>query len=289
MGDVANAAADASAAANAAAADPAGTAAAANAAARDTAASASAAISATPPGAVLILNAEYVVGNQAIDVSDYVTTQQGANYGAIKFPVQKMDEDLRKAHRIYAPPPADAAALALNPPRLTINFTDQSGAYHTVSYTLTETVDIGERSAFGKFVQKPGDVLWDVGLTAAKGQFVFVFVLIWALIVVWSYKQWSFLQEQFGNGNITSTTNDRLGILGKYVALFVYWIFHYGTSLGKPFEMLLGGVDVKRGWIVKFIFTFFAALTPVTSFLFQFLIWFTLVQTLVDMNNNVGS
>jgi hypothetical protein len=284
-----DAAASASDLANAAAADPAGAAAAADAAARDAAASASAAITATPPGAVLILDAEYVVGSQAIDVSDYVTTQQGANYGAIKFPVQKMDEDLRKTHRVYAPPPADAAALALNPPRLTINFTDQSGAYHTVSYTLTETVDIGERSAFGKFVQKPGDVLYDVGLTAAKGQFVFVFVLLWALIVLWSYNQWNFLQGQFGNGIITSTINDRLGLLGKYVALFVYWIFTYATPIGKPFEMLLGGADVKPGWIVKFIFALFAALTPVTSFLFQFLIWFTLVQTLVDMNNNVGS
>jgi len=240
-------------------------------------------------GSVLVLNAEYVVGNQAIDVSDYVTTQQGANYGAIKFPVNKMDEDLRKAHRIAAPPPADAAALALNPPRLTINYTDESGAYHTVSYTITEMVDIGERSAFGKFVQKPGDVLYDVGLTAAKGQFVFVFALMWALVVVWAYNQWGFLQDQFVNGNITSTINDRLGVLGKYVALFVYWIFTYGSAIGKPLEMLLGGVDVKRGWIVKFIFALFAALTPVTSFLFQFLIWFTLVQTLVDLNNNVGS
>uniref|UniRef100_A0A6C0AJG9 Uncharacterized protein n=1 Tax=viral metagenome TaxID=1070528 RepID=A0A6C0AJG9_9ZZZZ len=245
-------------------------------------------VSAAPGGAVLILNADYVVGNQEIDVSDYVTTQQGANYGAINFPVQKMDDDLRAAHRISAPPPADAAAIALNPPRLTVNYTDSSGAYHTVSYTITETVDIGERSAFGKFVQKPGDVLWSIGLTAAKGQFLFIFVLVWALVVVWSYKQWGFLQDAYLNQNIGPTTDDRLGVLGKYVGLFVYFVFKYGSLIGKPFEMLLGGADVKSGWIVKFIFALLAALTPVSSFLFQFLIWFTLVQTLVDMNNNAG-
>lgn len=233
-------------------------------------------------GDILILSADYVVGSQQIDVSDYVTTERDKNYGAINFPVQKMDDDLRKDHRIAAPPPADAAALALNPPQLTIKYTDASGAYHTVTYKITETVDLGERTAFGKFAQKPGDVLWSVGLTAAKGQFLFVFVLMWALVITWSYKQWEYLQKAYNNDAIHPYPDDELGIAGKYVAIFVYFIFSYGGKIGKPFELLLGGVNVSDGWIVKFLFAAFAALTPVSSFFFQFLIWFTLVQSLLS-------
>lgn len=233
-------------------------------------------------GDILIVSADYVVGNQTIDVVDYVTTFQGSNYGAIDFPVQKLDDDLRKDNRITLA--KDSDPLKLTPPRLKIQYTTESGAYHSVEYTITEKVALGERSAFGKFVQKPADVLWSVGLTAAKGQFLFIFVLSWALVVAWAYKQWEYLQGAYNSGALTPTLSDDLGILGKWVGIFVFFVFKYLGILGKPFEMLLGGSDVQPGWIVKFIFSALAALTPVSSFFFQFLIWFTLVQSLLSRN-----
>jgi hypothetical protein len=233
-------------------------------------------------GDILILNAEYTVGGQQIDVSDYVTQQQGANYGAIDFAVQKLDDDLRKDHRISIP--ADDPSLKLAVPRLTINYTDESGAYHTASYVLTEKVDVGERSSIGKFIQKPGDILWGVGLTVAKGQYLFGLVLVWALVVLWAFKQWEYLELAFRKGAIDGSLHDEFGVLGKFMAVLVYTIFTYGNLLGKPFQILLGGAEPIPGWIVKYIFSAFAVLTPVSSFFVQFLVWFTLVQTLLDKN-----
>jgi len=229
-------------------------------------------------GEILILSASYVVGDQDIDVTGYVTTQQGANYGAINFPVQKMDEDLRAKHMVVLA--ADADAVKLTPPRLTINYTDEAGAYHTVNYKIGEVVTVGERSSFGKFVQKPGDVLYDVGLTAAKGQFLFIFVLSWALVVLWSYKQWEFLQLAYNQKNLTGTLDDSLGLLGKYVGLAVFYLFSLITTAEMPFKGFVP--SALPGWTIKFIFSLFAALTPVSSFFFNFLIWFTLVQSLLN-------
>jgi hypothetical protein len=228
-------------------------------------------------GDILILSASYVVGDQDIDVTSYVTTQQGANYGAINFPVQQMDDDLRKKNMVVLE--KDADPLKLTPPRLTINYTDTAGAYHSVAKKLGEVVDIGERSSFGKFVQKPGDVLYDVGLTAAKGQFLFVFVLSWALVVMWTYKQWDFLQGAYNDNLITGTVNDSFGLLGKYVGIVIFYLFDYGAILGKPFGSFFPGA--AAGWPIKFIFSLFSALTPVSSFFLNFLIWFTLVQSLL--------
>jgi hypothetical protein len=228
-------------------------------------------------GEILILRAKYVVGDQEIDVISYLTTQQSANYGAINFPVQQMDEDLRKKNMIVLA--KDADPLKLTPPVLTITYTDEAGAHRSLTKKLGEVVDIGERSSFGKFVQKPGDVLYDFGLTAAKGQFLFVFILAWALVVVWSYKQWEFLQGAYNGRNITSSINDSLGLLGKYVGIAVFYLFDYVSIVELPFK---GFVPLAaRGWTIKFIFSLFAALTPVSSFFFNFLIWFTLVQSLL--------
>jgi hypothetical protein len=229
-------------------------------------------------GDILIMTANYVVGSQDIDVKDYVLTEQSTNYGAIDFPVQKMDDDLRKDHRISVA--KDADALKLTPPRLTITYTDAAEAYHTVDYAITESVNLGERTAFGKFVQKPGDVLWSVGLTAAKGQFLFVFVVAWALIVLWSYKQWAFLQGSYNAGKISIIIDDDYGILGKYIVLGIYIMFYYGEMVEEPLSKFFKP-PVEPGWTFKFIFAFLAALTPVSSFFFQFLIWFTVVKTLM--------
>ena len=51
-------------------------------------------------GDVVILKADYTVGNQTLEVLDYVTLHQTTNYGAIEFPVKKMDDELRADHRI---------------------------------------------------------------------------------------------------------------------------------------------------------------------------------------------
>ena len=233
-------------------------------------------------GDIVVLTATYVVGKQSIDVKDYVTLQQSKNYGAIDFPVQKMDDELRAQHRITVK--EDDSTLQLSPPHLTIEYTDRSQAYHSVDYSVADKVDIGQRSALGKFVQKPGDVLWDTAATIAKGQFLFVFVLGWALVVLWAFQQWAYLQAAFNSGALPGTLDDSFGILGKYVAVFAFTLFKLGSLLGKPFQMLLGGADVRPGWIVKFLFSAFAVFTPVSSFFFQFLIWFTLVQTLLDKN-----
>jgi len=228
-------------------------------------------------GEILILSAKYVVGDQDIDVTSYLTTQQRTNYGAINFPIQKMDDDLRGKHMIVLP--ADSDTLKLTPPVLTVTYTDEAGAHRTLSKKLGEVVDIGERSAFGKFVQKPGDVLMDFGLTAAKGQFLFVFVLSWALVVMWSYKQWEFLQGAYNGHNITGSIDDSLGLLGKYVGLAVFYLFDYVKIAELPFKGFIP--TAAPGWTIKFIFSLISALTPVSSFFFNFLIWFTLVQSLL--------
>jgi hypothetical protein len=225
-------------------------------------------------GDILIVSADYIVGNQTIDVVDYVTTQQSSQYGAIDFPVQKLDDDLRKDNRITLA--KDSDPLKLTPPKLTIQYTNESGAYHSVTYAITEKVALGERSAFGKFVQKPGDVLSSFGTSAGMILFGFSFVLIWALGVAWAYKQWEYLQSAYISGALTSVPSDDLGILGKWVGVFVFFLFKYGETLGK-----FGGSGAQPGWIVKFIFSFLAAITPVSSLIFQFLIWFTVVQSLL--------
>jgi len=225
-------------------------------------------------GDILIVSADYIVGNQTIDVVDYVTTQQSSQYGAIDFPVQKLDDDLRKDNRITLA--KDSDPLKLTPPKLTIQYTDKSGAYHSVTYAITEKVALGERTAFGKFVQKPGDVLSSFGTSAGMVLFGFSFVLIWALGVAWAYKQWEYLQSAYINGALTSVPSDDLGILGKWVGVLVFFVFKYGETLGK-----FGGPEAQPGWIVKFIFSFLAAITPVSSLIFQFLIWFTVVQSLL--------
>jgi len=237
-------------------------------------------------GEILILRAKYVVGDQDIDVTSYLTTQQSANYGAINFPVQQMDEDLRKKNMIVLE--KDADPLKLTPPVLTLVYTDEAGAHHSLTKKLGEVVEIGERSWFGKFVQKPGDVLMDFGLTAAKGQFLFIFVMSWALVVLWSYKQWAFLQDQMDGNRLPLSIEDKFGTLGKYVAIFAEAIFGLSFVIEPPIQKLveraLGPTPFEPGWTVKFFFAFCAALTPVSSFFFNFLIWFTLVQTLVRLN-----
>ena len=61
------------------------------------------------------------------------------------------------------------------------------------------------------------------------------------------------------------------------IGVLIFFVFKYGETLGK-----FGGPGAQPGWIVKFIFSFLAALTPIASLIFQFLIWFTVVQSLLS-------
>ena len=229
-------------------------------------------------GDVVILKADYTVGNQTLEVLDYVTLEQTNNYGAIDFPVKKMDDELRADHRITVD--ANDPSLKYSHPSLKIDYTDESSAFHSVRYSINDRVTLGERSTYGKAVQKPGEVLWSTGITVSKGLLLFVAILSWLLVALWSYNQWGFLQEAYNRGDLTGF-NPEFGILGKYIAFIIYMLF-FGFGVVETRIQMLTGMNAVTGWMLKFIFTLFGVIAPVASFFFQFLIWFLLVQTLLD-------
>ena len=227
-------------------------------------------------GGVTVTSAKYVIGDQTIDVSEQVTDSQSRNYGEIVMIVSKLDADLRKNNQIAIP--ADSDTLKLTPPKLTVEYLDDRGLWHTKSATLSETLDIGERSAFGKFVQKPGDVLWGIGITAAKAQFLFIVVLGWTLVVLWTYRQWQFIEGAMQPRAIARTnayTEKNYGLVGQWVVLGIsklYDLFYYPSVwLGIIFR------NPPEGWLVKVLMSIGSAVAPISGFIVQIMIWFTAV------------
>lgn len=240
-------------------------------------------------GDITVTKAEYVVADQPpIDVSEILNNLQMKNYGAIELPIATLDAQLRKDNRIILAATADQ--LKLTPPKLVVNYLDETGGYHHVETSLGDTLKLGERSTFGQFVQKPGKILWDLGLTAAKGQFVFVFALGWALVVLWSYKQFQFLEEAFSTSStprgIVATLPadgypvETYGIIGRWVMAGLWYLFYAMEFPSKPLGMLFGAAEPPYGWLTKVVMAVFAALAPIAGFFFQFMIWFTAVQSI---------
>jgi hypothetical protein len=239
-------------------------------------------------GDITLTKAEYVVADQTIDVLSVLTEIQTKNYGAIDLPIATLDSRLRKDNRIVAK--ADADALKLTPPKLSVDYLDETGAYHHAETALTETLKLGERSSFGQLVQKPGELLWNLALVAAKGQFLFVFAFAWAIVVLWSYKQFQFLETAFDPNSSPPGIVSRLpadgypaetyGLIGRWVLVGLWYLFYAMQIPSKPLGIMFGAVEPPYGWLTKVVMSLASALAPVAGFFFQFMIWFTAVQSI---------
>jgi hypothetical protein len=233
-------------------------------------------------GDIVLVTAVYKVADQEIDVMPILATIQSNNYGAIELPIATLDADLRKDDRIFIK--ADDNALKQNLPSLTVNYKDPTGANHYVTKTIKETLNIGKRTAIGQFIQKPGDVLWSLAIVAAKGQFVFVIVLGWTLVVMWSFKQWQFIEKAFDVGGVAQGpppySSESYGIIGPWIMFFIYWLLQAFSYPSKVFGAAFGGPEAPRGWLLKILITVASALAPVAGFFFQLMIWFTVVTSI---------
>lgn len=235
-------------------------------------------------GGVTVTSAKYVIGDQTIDVSEQVTDSQSRNYGEIVMIVSKLDADLRKNNQIAIP--ADSDTLKLTPPKLTVEYLDDRGLWHTKSATLSETLDIGERSAFGKFVQKPGDVLWGIGITAAKAQFLFIVVFVWVLVVLGTYRQWQFIEGAMQTSGIarktTPYTDTNYGLVGQWV---VWGISKLYDAFYYPSIWFSFGYNLPDGWPVKVLMSIGSAVAPISGFIVQIMIWFTAVVPIQQLKS----
>jgi len=233
-------------------------------------------------GILVLVSAVYKVGDQDIDVMSILSDIQSKNYGAIEISVATLDADLRKDDRIVIA--ANADSLKQTPPSLTVNYKDPTGANHYVTKKISETLTIGKRSAIGQFIQKPGDVLWSIALVAAKGQFIFVIVLGWALVVMWSFKQWQFIEKAFDIGGVAAGpppySSETYGIVGPWVMFLIYWLLQAFVYPSKVFGAAFGPGEPPRGWLLKILITVASALAPVAGFFFQLMIWFTVVTSI---------
>jgi hypothetical protein len=233
-------------------------------------------------GDIVLVKAVYKVADQDIDVMPNLAAIQSKNYGAIELPIAALDAELRKDDRIVTK--ADSDVLKQSLPSLTVHYRSQTGANHYVTKTIKETLKIGKRSAIGQFIQKPGDVLWSLALVAAKGQFVFVVVLGWALVVMWSFKQWQFIEKAFDVGGVAQGpppySTETYGIVGPWIMFLIYWLLQLFVYPSKILGAAFGGPEPPRGWILKILITVAAALAPVAGFFFQLVIWFTVVTSI---------
>ena len=222
-------------------------------------------------GDIALSKAEYTVGTQKIDLLSEMNDELSKNYGELNVVVSALDAKLRKDNRILVPP--NDPSLAQNVPKLTIEYTDERGAYHVASSTLTETLHIGERSAFGKIVQKPGDILWSASLVVGQWSMVFIVATLYGLVVLWTLKQWEFMQGKFKNwGDITTA---RFGPLGYVVGVIIYmlfWIFRLPSDFISPTS--------PDGWMLKWVVAASSAFAPIPGFLVQCIIWMTVVRNL---------
>lgn len=225
-------------------------------------------------GGITVTVANYVVGPQVIDVSDYLEQERWKNFGEIKFAVAKLDAFLRSDNRITLAP--DSTVLASSPPNLHVEYTDETGAFHSLDAGLNDTLDIGEQSFIGKLIRKPGAILWDLGIMTGNVFFIFVFAMTWALTVLWSLKQWEFI----ANNLPREGPYDRFGLLGHWVAVATNAFLRTMDTPSKFLGPFVGVVPAPYSWLTKWFFAFLTALSPVPGFFFQLLIWITLVQTL---------
>ena len=222
-------------------------------------------------GDITLLKATYVVADQELDLLEHMNTELTKNYGELHVVVAALDTKLRADHRITTP--ADSTILAASLPKLTVDYIDETGAFHRATATIRETLHIGERSAYGKAVQKPGDLIWSASLVAGKWMMVFVVATLYGLIVLWTWMQWKGMEGKFIEWN--DVTMDKFGGLGFVVAVLIYGlfaIFRYPSRFLSP-----SGGD---GWMLKLVMTALSAYAPIPGLLTQMIIWFTVVRNL---------
>jgi hypothetical protein len=242
-------------------------------------------------GDITLSKAKYVVADQELDLLEEMNAELTKNYGELNVVVSALDVKLRADHRITTP--ADSVILAASPPKLTVEYTDETGAWHRAEANIRETIRIGERSAYGKAIQKPGDVVWSASLVAGKWMMVFVVAMIYGLIVLWTWIQWKGMEGKFTDW--MGITTDRFGPLGFVVAAIIFVLF---AIFRYPSRFLIpSGGD---GWMLKLLITALSAYAPIPGLLVQMIIWFTVVRNLgrpttspisaaLDMLPGVGS
>ena len=228
-------------------------------------------------GDITLSKATYVVADQELDLLEQMNTELKKNYGELNVVVAALDAKLREDHRITTA--ADSSILAANLPKLTVEYTDETGAWHRAEANIRETLHIGERSAYGKAIQKPGDLIWSASLVAGKWMMVFVVATLYGLIVLWTWIQWKGMEGEFKDWN--TITMDKFGGLGFVVAVLIYGIFglfRYPSRFISP-----SGGD---GWMVKLVMTGLSAYAPIPGLLTQMIIWFTVVR---NLKNSAGT
>jgi hypothetical protein len=222
-------------------------------------------------GDIVLKKAEYVVGSQLIDLMNEMNADLEKNYGELNVVVSALDAKLRKDNRIAIPP--NDPSLAQSIPKLTIEYIDSEGSWHIATAELPETLHIGERTAFGKMIQKPGDVLWSTSIVVGQWTMVFVVATMYALVVLWTFKQWEFMQGKFEHWNDVSV--ERFGPIGFVIAVIVYglfWIFRLPSDFLNP--------SAPDGWMLKWFVMATSAIAPIPGFLIEFIIWMTVVRNL---------
>jgi hypothetical protein len=224
---------------------------------------------------ITLLTAEYTVGSQGIVLLNEMNEELVKNYGELTVDVSALDAKLRDANRIIVA--KNDPSLAQNIPALTINYVDKEGGWHTKTAKLTETLTIGERSVFGKMVQKPGEILWSSSLVVGQWMMVFVVVTMWALVVLWSWMQTRGMEGKFTDWSTITTA--RFGPIGFVIAVLIYILFYI---VRIPCELLgrLMSETPPDGWILKAFMAAASAYAPIPGFLVQTIIWMTVVRNL---------
>jgi hypothetical protein len=225
-------------------------------------------------GDITLISADYTVGTQTISLLNEMNEELTKNYGELNVVVSALDAKLRKDNRIVVP--VNDPSLAQNVPVLTIKYADKEGAWHIATGKLTDTVKIGERSVYGKMVQKPGEILWSSSLVVGQWMMVFVVVTMWALVVLWSWMQTRGMEGKFTEWS--SITMARFGPIGFVIAVIIYILFYIVRIPCELIGNLMGGAP--DGWILKAFMAAGSAYAPIPGFLVQTIIWMTVVRNL---------
>ena len=226
-------------------------------------------------GDITLISADYTVGTQTITLLNEMNEELAKNYGELNVVVSALDAKLRKDNRIVVA--ANDPSLAQNVPVLTIKYADREGGWHIVTGKLTDTVKIGERSVYGKMVQKPGEILWSSSLVVGQWMMVFVVVTMWALVVLWSWMQTRGMEGKFTEWS--SITMARFGPIGFVIAVLIYMLFWIVRLPGD----IIGNLMSEKppdGWLLKPFVAAASAYAPIPGFLVQTIIWMTVVRNL---------
>jgi hypothetical protein len=226
-------------------------------------------------GDITLISANYTVGTQSIALLNEMNEELTKNYGELNIVVSALDAKLRKDNRITMA--ANDPSLAQNVPLLTIKYADKEGSWHIKEANLNETLTIGERSVFGKMVQKPGEILWSSSLVVGQWMMLFVAVTMWALVVLWSWTQTRGMEGKFTEWS--TITMARFGPIGFVIAVIIYMLFYI---VRIPCEVIGNWMSEKPpdGWILKAFMAAASGYAPIPGFLVQTIIWMTVVRNL---------